>query len=271
MQKSIKIKNQDISFYESKNDGIPVFLVHGNSLSAEVFKSQLDSPILKDYRLIAPDLPGHGNSFRSPAPDVDYALPNLVTILIQFINSFHFEEYFLFGNSLGGHLLINCLPHLTGVKGIAISGTPPLSSPPDMAACFLPNPATPLAFKPVLSEVEINQLASAFCKPSSDYIAEIAEIIQKSDPEFRATVGAGLMSGKNSDEIELLIHANIPVAILHGTEDSVVNPKYLEQIKIEKWSNKVHTIDNAGHLPFFENAEGFNLILGRFLDNYNLN
>ena len=265
MQESIKIQNQKICFYESKNDGIPVFLIHGNSLSSEVFKSQLNSPLLKKYRLIAPDLPGHGNSFRSSTPDADYYLPNLVAMLIEFINAFHFEKFFLYGNSLGGHLLINCLPHLTGVKGIAISGTPPLSAPPDMAACYLPNPATPLAFKSVLSDVEINQLASAFCKPLSEYIPAIAEIIQKSDPEFRATVGAGLMSGKNNDEIKLLNQANIPVAVIHGTEDSVVNLNYLEQIKIEKWGGKVHLIENAGHLSFLENPKKFNLVLEQFL------
>lgn len=271
MQKSIQIKNQNICFYESKNDGVPVFLIHGNSLSSEVFKNQLDSPLLKDYRLIAPDLPGHGNSFRSSAPDVDYRLPNLVEILIEFINSFGFKEYFLYGNSLGGHLLINCLPYLKRVKGLALSGTPPLSSPPDMATCYLPNPATPLAFKPVLSKVEINLLVSAFCKPSSEHISEISEIIQKSDPEFRNVVGAGLMSERNSDEIKLLNQANIPVAIIHGIEDSCVNLEYLKQIKVKKWDGKVHTIDNAGHLSFLENPERFNGVLGRFLNDLNKN
>ena len=265
MQKNIQIRNQRIHFYESNDVGTPVFLIHGNSLSSAVFIKQLNSPLLKNYRLIAPDLPGHGNSPRSSDPDVDYQLPNLIATLVEFINSFNFEEYFLYGNSLGGHLLINCLSYLNGVKGLAINGTPPLASPPDMAACFLPNPAAMLAFKPNLLEDEITRLAAAFCKPGSANISEIEENIKNTDPEFRRVVGTGLMSGKNTDELEILKQANVPLAIIHGESDALVNQYYLQQLEIKKWQNKVHLIENAGHLPFFENAGEFNGILERFL------
>ena len=258
MNKTAKINDLEIAYSESNNNGMPIFLVHGNSLSSDVFKEQFSSPILKNYRLIAPDLPGHGKSFRSAEPGHDYHLPNLITTLIKFINSFNFKEYFLYGNSLGGHLLINCLPYLNGVKGLAINGTPPLTSPPDMAACFLPNPAAMLAFKPDLSEEEINQLAATFCNPGSANISEIEEYIKNTDPEFRRVVGAGLISGKNNDEIEILKQSNIPLAIVHGENDSLINPAYFKNINLNLWNNKVHIIKNAGHLPFFENTEGFN-------------
>jgi pimeloyl-ACP methyl ester carboxylesterase len=39
---------------------VPVLLIHGNSLSREVFRKQLGGALARKYRLVAFDLPGHG-------------------------------------------------------------------------------------------------------------------------------------------------------------------------------------------------------------------
>jgi pimeloyl-ACP methyl ester carboxylesterase len=48
---------------EEAGDGdLPVLLIHGNSLSREVFRKQLGGALSRKYRLVAFDLPGHGES-----------------------------------------------------------------------------------------------------------------------------------------------------------------------------------------------------------------
>ena len=57
------VKNQSISFIE-KNATKPktIFFLHGNSGSALSWSKQLNDPQLSDYRMVAFDLPAHGNS-----------------------------------------------------------------------------------------------------------------------------------------------------------------------------------------------------------------
>ena len=47
---------------EAGRGDLPVLLIHGNSLSREVFRKQLGGALSRKYRLVAFDLPGHGDS-----------------------------------------------------------------------------------------------------------------------------------------------------------------------------------------------------------------
>ena len=59
---------------EEAGDGdLPVLLIHGNSLSREVFRNQLGGALSRKYRLVALDLPGHGES--SDAVDASRTIP----------------------------------------------------------------------------------------------------------------------------------------------------------------------------------------------------
>jgi pimeloyl-ACP methyl ester carboxylesterase len=72
-QSYIQLGQQSIAYYQSVGAGRPIVLVHGNSSSLKVWKNQLEGPLGARYRLIAFDLPGHGNSRRAPAPESSYS------------------------------------------------------------------------------------------------------------------------------------------------------------------------------------------------------
>ncbi len=49
-----------------------IIFVHGNSLSSKMWQKQFNSELLKEYRLIAFDLPAHGKSSAPLNPEKDY-------------------------------------------------------------------------------------------------------------------------------------------------------------------------------------------------------
>ena len=91
--------------WDSQGKGHPVLLIHGNSASGEVFKKQFQSALGKKYRLIAPDLPGHGDS--DVAVDTEtYSFPGYARVLAELINTLGLKKVTVVGWSLGGHIAL---------------------------------------------------------------------------------------------------------------------------------------------------------------------
>ncbi|MFW6224990.1 MAG: alpha/beta fold hydrolase, partial [Bacteroidota bacterium] len=57
---TLTLNNLKIAFFDNKKEvNTTLFFVHGNSLSASLFKYQLNNPLLNKSRIVAADLPGH--------------------------------------------------------------------------------------------------------------------------------------------------------------------------------------------------------------------
>lgn len=255
-----------IAVAQTREDGFPVVLIHGNSLSALTFDSQFNSPELIEYRLIAPDLPGHGETGKSPDTENVYSPLNYIRLIVELCLKLNIANGILAGHSLGGHMIISALQALPDLKGALVFGTPPLTVPPRMDLAFLPGPSVGLAFKPDLTEDEIMLLASGFVRQGIQPPEEIIRSIKVTDPLVRLYVGRALMSGQGNDETVRIKDFGKPFAILHGEDDQLVNNEYLNGLNFDNlWEKKVHLIKNSGHTPQIEQPEVFNAILLRFL------
>ena len=104
-----------------------IILLHGNSSSSIIFESQFVS-VLQDYHLVAIDFYGHGNS--ALPKDIYYcSVQGLGEQVASVIKTLELKQFIIYGVSLGGHVAIELIPTLKGLKGIMISGTPPLPKP----------------------------------------------------------------------------------------------------------------------------------------------
>ena len=263
----ITINNQKIAYSDNKADGQPLVFVHGNSLSSATFTHQLNDQILNKYRLIALDLPGHGNSLQAEEPEKTYSIPGFISVLLEFVDKLNLHEAVFIGHSLGGHIILNASTKLPSAKGFVIFGTPPLGFPPDMGKYFLPNPVISLAYKPDLTTNEINNLASAFVKKDIEVPDVIIKDIRRSHQEMRACIGASLIPENMSNEVEIIENIGKPVAIFHGMNDQLVNGEYFKELNIPAlWQNEIKIIPDSGHCPQLENPKEFNLKLINFLD-----
>ena len=111
---------QQLTWYEIGR-GRPLVLLHGRCMSASVF-SEVAALLASDFRLLIPDLPGHGES--SPALKNDLA--GIADDLVRWIAAIESEPVTLVGWSLGGMLSMeiasrNQLP----VNRLVLIGTTP--------------------------------------------------------------------------------------------------------------------------------------------------
>jgi pimeloyl-ACP methyl ester carboxylesterase len=70
------------------------------------------------------------------------------------------REVVVVGWSLGGHIALEMAAQISGIKGLLISGTPPVSRD-DMAEGFIPTPHMRLAGKQCLDSSEIDIFGEA--------------------------------------------------------------------------------------------------------------
>ena len=95
---------------ESSQGDIPVLLIHGNSSCRGVFRHQLQGRLAQNHRLIAFDLPGHGQSSNAPDPTQSYTRPGLADAAVELLEKLGVTEAIVFGWSLGAGWETDCKP-----------------------------------------------------------------------------------------------------------------------------------------------------------------
>lgn len=263
--REIAINGQKIAYYESAGTGRPVLFIHGNSMSGLCFEKQFNSPLGAQYRLVALDLPGHGESGPASDPQSGYTLPAYATMVAEFAKSLEIDDAVLVGWSLGGHVLLEASGRFPGSAGLMIFGTPPVGKP--MAAdAFSPNPLFPLTFKNDLSTEEAVAVTAGFFKPDSRIPAFFIEDMRRTDGRAREALGVSVAEGNYADEVHIVAGLDMPVAVVQGEEESIVNLAYLRSLAIPAlWRGEVQIVAAAGHALHWEQPESFNFLLTEFI------
>ena len=273
MKPDLFIKNfdgQKMAVYDiGDKNHLPVVFIHGNSLGAFTFKFQ--NFVSDNYRFLALDLPGHGNSENANKPDTVYPMKGMIKSIEVFIETLKLKEIVFVGHSFGGHLLIEGMGIFKEyAKALMIFGTPPLGVPPAFDQMYFPSPVMSYIFKDYLMKTEMEEVSAAFLQKGAVRNTEIIDSVERADPLMRKNLGTDLMRGNFINELEMLTSLTFPVAILHGENDQLVNCEYFKTVSMPSlWRNKIQLIRSAGHCSQFENSAEFNSLLSDFLAQIN--
>ncbi|MBI3243218.1 MAG: alpha/beta hydrolase [Chloroflexi bacterium] len=261
----LKIGGDSIAIYQSQGKGPAALLVHGNSCSSRSYQRQLEGAFGEKFRLVAMDLPGHGQS--SPASDpATYSLPGYAEVVVEVAKQLGLAEAVFVGWSLGGHIVLEASGQLPKAAGWMIFGAPPLAFPPAMAEAFLPNPAVAVGFKPDLTDEEAAAYAASFFKPGTPTPDSFLEDIRRTDGRARLGLGGSIRPDGYKDEVEIVANLSVPLAILHGEHEQLVNRAYISALKMPGlWRGAVQIVGDAGHAPHWEQPDQFNSLLEAFL------
>jgi pimeloyl-ACP methyl ester carboxylesterase len=226
----IDTPNGVVAVHESTGKGPAIVFLHSNSASSRAFAKQLDGPLGERFRLVAIDLPGHGASDDASDPAL-YAIRTQTRTLKTAIDALGLEEARFLGWSMGGHFVLELAPDLPKAKGFVIFGTPPLAFPPAMNQAFLPNPTMAATFAEAMDHAQAEAYVASFFRPGyADIPSFFLEDALRTDGRARAAVGASIAPGRFHDEVAVVRELEVPIAILHGAEDQLVNSAYLASL-----------------------------------------
>lgn len=186
----------------------------------------LNSKILEPFRILVPDLPGHGNSDRNAS----YSLPYWGNIISLFVSQLTHGDVIGFGHSLGGHVLIQSLKFNPNCfRGLIIAGSPPLTNPPNLDEGFNAFPAAAVLFdsRPEKEAVERFFETQTF---NSAHQKILMEEYWKTDPKIRTDIQKTVSNGLYENGRSLLSNWNRYTALMVGEKDPLINKKYLEKV-----------------------------------------
>lgn len=110
----------DISlYYQEKGSGTPFVLLHGNGEDGDYFKYQIDY-FSNNYRMIAVDTRGHGNSPRGDAP---FTMNQFVEDLNNLLEKLKLSKVILLGFSDGANIAMKfAIKYPDKVKVLILNG-----------------------------------------------------------------------------------------------------------------------------------------------------
>lgn len=123
MEKEIEFYGKRIKFYEY-GSGIPVVLLHGYLESSLIWGSFAEKLAAK-YRVIAIDLPGHGQS--ETCGEI-HTMEFMAKIIFELFETLNIEKAFIIGHSLGGYVTLAFLDlYPDKVSGICLFHSHPFA------------------------------------------------------------------------------------------------------------------------------------------------
>jgi pimeloyl-ACP methyl ester carboxylesterase len=255
--------------YEQYGEGDTVVLfIHGNSSCGKVFKRQMTSEFYKGYRMITFDLPGHGESENSPDPHKTYTLPGFADATREFIEALRLQRPIVIGWSLGGHIAIELLSGHLPFQALLVSGAPPvgkLNGISEIAAQgFKKSPGGSTAGKELWSDDDARAFVDRIFLGSEEKI--LIDAAKRADGRFRRRIFEAARQGLGVNQREVIETALIPIGVINGAEDPIVNLDYFDALHYQHlWGGSAFRLSGVGHAPFWQDAKNFNALLGSFL------
>jgi pimeloyl-ACP methyl ester carboxylesterase len=260
----VQIEDLKIHYLEKNKKGMAtIFFIHGNSCSSRMWQQQLNSELLQKYRLIAIDLPGHGKSSVSNNPERDYSPVGTAKILSEVVNELAANDSFiLVGLSYGTNVIAEMLPYGISPSGLVMIGSCVLGENYGMEKIFIQNNSPSIFFynetdKETVSLFLHGQMKSAGDKDIQNSIEDYLNV----NPEFKDALFKTAAEGKISDEINALQNLNVPVCVIFGKEDKMINVNYLDDLPFAVWQDMIYKISGAGHWVNADNSQTVNQLI----------
>lgn len=242
-----------------------VVLVHGFSSPLYVFEPTY-TYLKQNYQVLRFDLFGRGFSDRI---DSDYGIDLYVKQLHELLSALDIKgEVNLVGLSMGGAIVT----HFTNrypQKVNKISLIDPLIHTPDrpeLRAVKLPGLGEYLV-KVVMVPKFINGVAESVHDPRTFPDWSRLFEVQTNYMGFSKALlqTARHLAGKNyKDQYQALGQLGKPVQLFWGMQDKVIPISDAEKIKVLVPGLEFHAIDNAGHLPHYEQAATVSPLISQF-------
>lgn len=247
--------------------GRPIVFIHGFSQCWLAWERQLRSDLADDYRLVALDLRGHGQSGK---PREGYADTRLWADDVDaVIRALALDRPVLCGWSYGPLVILDYLRHYgeERIGGVGfVGGITKLGS--DEALAVL-TPAF-LGLVPGLLAIDAEESAR-----SLEGLLRLCFVREPAPDELYLMLGYNVavppavrqaLFSRSLDNDDLLPRLRKPVLIIHGAEDAVVASAVVDQHLAGMAHAQVRIMANAGHAPFWDDTATFNRHLRDFCE-----
>lgn len=248
-------------WYEDAGCGVPLLFLHGWCMSSVVWKRQFGE-LADTFRLVAPDLRGHGKS-RGASGQLDFG--RFAADLADLINHLNLSRLVLVGWSMGAQIALQSYRQLHDrLAGLVlVSATPCFTARDDFPFGLARKEAAGMHLK---VERNIQRALDGFHGrmfadgeiEDQQQALQIKELLDSVVPPDTTAAIDALDSLAGADMRPLLTDISAPVLILNGDRDIICLPQASDYLAKHIKSSCRRVFTGCGHAFFLTRAEQFN-------------
>jgi pimeloyl-ACP methyl ester carboxylesterase len=250
--------------FDDVGPGPVVVLLHGFPLDRMSWTHQKSS-IGAIYRVILPDLRGHGTS---AAPDGVYAVDDLADDVLELLDALQLDEPVVLGGlSMGGYVALSIVARFPErVKALLLMDTRASADTPEAARQRL-ELAGRVEASGKVDEVIDAMIPRLFTRQTFDRDPALIARVHSQMARTPARAVAGTLRGLASrpDRTELLGSIRVPTLVLAGADDAIVPVEEARTMAAQIPGATFAVIPDAGHLAPLENHQATDAAILTFL------
>lgn len=249
--------------YAEAGAGRPVILLHGASLgsSADVWLRNLQPLASRKLRVLAPDLPGFGESDNP----VDHSVAYRKRFVLAFMDSLSLERAALVGHSQSGRIAVDlAFANPERISKVVVLGTGSLL--PRITEGTEAEGEEATAAEPTLEDTRRDLVSNLFhpALATADAVEGRHRMsLGKNFAAFLARKGAG--GNKGSKGAAPLSECPVPLLLLYGEQDRAQAARRVALLKEKHPALDVRLLPNCKHLVQWDAADDFARLAGQFL------
>jgi 3-oxoadipate enol-lactonase len=259
--RSLRVADTVTLSYTEAGQGTPVVLLHGFPLSGVIWHEQ-QRRLGERYRVIAPDLRGHG---RSPAPSGVYDMDLMARDVLALLDSLAIDKAVIMGHSMGGYVTLAAwrrAPERFLALGLIASQAGADTEESRKGRYQLAEKVAAEGSKAV-AEVMIPKLFAATLPAEAPIVEQVRQMILNTQPA--GIIGTLKGMAVRPDSSTLLPNLRIPVLLLTGDKDQIIPPEKAKAMAAANGTAVLTTVANAGHMPMLEQPEATTTAISTFL------
>ncbi|MCV6978268.1 alpha/beta fold hydrolase [Mycobacterium bourgelatii] len=260
--------------YRDEGAGEVLLLIHGIGGSSNNWRAIIPT-LAKKYRVIAPDLLGHG---RSDKPRGDYSLGAFAVWLRDFLDELGISRVTVVGHSLGGGIAMQFAhQHRDYCERLILMSSGGLGSEVNRTLRLISLPGSHLVLQVAASKPVLNVRKTLAVLRSDDQHASRRNEHWEahaalSNPENRQALLRTLRAvvDRHGQFVcalnKLHFNANVPVMIISGDKDPVIPVSHAYAAHAAMPHSKLHILPGVKHHPHTEQTEIVAGLIDGFID-----
>jgi len=249
--------------YEALGSGPPIVLLHPFPVNHD-FWAPASQQFASRYRLILPDLRGHGESGAGEGPAT---MEKHAADIVRILNDADIGRAVFIGVSIGGYILFEFWRrHRDRVAGLALCNTKAQADTAEARSARLQAAAEVLehGVEPFIESMLPKLLGQTARTTRPDLVEGARKMILKMSAEDISLVQRGM--AERPDSVLTLKNINVPTLLVTGDEDIMTGVPEAELMHQHILNSQMKVIAKAGHYSPWEQPEEAGRVLRQFLD-----
>ena len=228
-------------------------LIHGLGADKDTWL-QFAKYLTKNYRIIAPDLPGHGHSIQDLS--INYSVEVQALCILELLQNLNLQRVHIIGSSMGGAIatkLSDIQPEIVSSL-ILINSYGAIKTP-----SYIYKLADEIGYNPML---EINnkddyKKMMSFAMVNPPFVPGFMLDVLADDMKERVGLNKKILNDSeiDNDQTAILSKIKIPSLVIWGKDDKVLHVDNAEVFNKELCNCSKVILDETGHVPMVENPK----------------